>query len=107
MKYIGNILYDEVLLDKDKKFVIYGAGTYGKRILSYLELNQVQKQIICFCDSNNKVAGQSIQGIPIVSPSLALVNYPDVDYLISGKYAKEIYGVLKENSIKKIHWLFL
>ena len=33
MEYVGNILYDNNLLDKDRKFVIFGAGCYGQKIL--------------------------------------------------------------------------
>ena len=53
MEYIGDILYDDVLLAESGRLIIFGAGAYGRRILHYLERNGVKKNIICFCDSND------------------------------------------------------
>ena len=48
MKYIGNIIYDEELLEDGNHFVIFGAGKYGKKILQYMDANKVKKNVICF-----------------------------------------------------------
>ena len=48
MVYAGNILYDKTLLESDKKFIIFGAGICGRKILMYLEWNGVKDNVICF-----------------------------------------------------------
>lgn len=106
MEYIGNILYDESLLCEKKKLIIFGAGVYGQKILRYLDRNGVRHHVICFCDSNKALNGQYIEGIPVRCPEDVCQQYRNADYLISGKYAKEIYRVLREKSIEKIHVLF-
>ena len=104
MEYIGNILYDEKLTDKDNKLVIFGAGVYGRKILNYLDLNGLMDSIICFCDSNEKLEGQDIQGIPIYKVRDVCGRYKDAIYLVSGGYAKDMIRILKKEKICKIHW---
>ena len=36
MRYVGNIIYDEILIDTQAKFVIFGAGGVGKKIYEFL-----------------------------------------------------------------------
>lgn len=105
MEYVGNILYDEKLKNINKKLIIFGAGTYGKKILSYLELNGLKKNIICFCDSNVRFNKCRINGIPVYQTKDVLKEYSDADYLVGGRYAKEIYFILSRAGIKKIHIL--
>jgi FlaA1/EpsC-like NDP-sugar epimerase len=107
MEYVGNILYDEKLMDTDMKMVIFGAGTYGKKILQYLELNSLLKNVICFCDSNVKHDKHEVNGIPVYHTTDAIKKFPDADYLVSGKYAKEMYDTLKKEGIEKIHILMV
>ncbi len=107
MEYVGNIIYDDKLLNKDRKFVIYGAGLYGKKVLQYMDMNGMKDHVICFCNSENKFNVQAIQEVPIVWTKTAIMQYPDADYLICGKYAKEMYQILKENEVCKIHFLFI
>lgn len=63
VEYVGSILYDEKLLKKDNKFVIFGAGLSGRSILSYLDLNGVKENVICFCDSSFELCGLAIEGV--------------------------------------------
>lgn len=107
MEYIGNILYDESLLKKNRKFIIFGAGVYGRKILQYLDINGVKNNIICFCDSDDSLGGQNIEGIPICQIKDVCLQHPNEIYLLSGKYSKEMYKILKENAIRKIHILFI
>ena len=107
MEYVGNILYDKKLMDTSKKFVIFGAGIYGRRILKYMDLNGVKGSIICFCDSNTQIGGQYIEEIPVCQVKDVVSQYPDAEYLIAGKYAKEMYQILSENSVRKVHILFV
>lgn len=107
MEYIGNIIYDDKLLNKDRKFVIYGSGVYGRRILQYMDRNGMKDHIISFCNSTDTFSDQVIQNIPIVCVKTIAEQYPEADYLVSGKYVREMYQILKENSIKRIHILFI
>lgn len=105
IKYIGDILYDEHLFTRDIKIVIFGAGRYGKRVLEYLEQMGVKDRVICFCDSNSSLGNVDIMGIPVWKNIEVCKEYPNADYLISGKFAREMYDFLKENLIDRIHIL--
>lgn len=105
MVYVGNILYDKMILETNKKLIIFGTGIYGRKIFDYLDLNGVRDNIICFCESFVKSKNKDVAGIPILSVIEACEKYPNADYLISGKYTKEMYQVLKDNLISTIHVL--
>lgn len=107
MEYIGNILYDESLLEADGKLIIFGAGVYGQRVLRYLEVNGVKNRVICFCDSDEKLEGKKFEGIQVCSVKETCLRYPDANYLVSGRYSREMYQMLKELDIRKIHILFI
>jgi lysophospholipase L1-like esterase/organic radical activating enzyme len=49
-----------------KRVIVYGAGTYGERVVEELHKIGVSPYIIC--DQDEKKQGQSVFGIPIVSP---------------------------------------
>lgn len=103
MEYIGDIIYDSKLADKDNKLVIFGAGAYGRKVLRYLELNGLKDNIICFCDSNETLAGQNIGGVPVYMVSDVCERYEDAVYLVSGVYAREMLEILMKKNICKIH----
>lgn len=103
IEYIGNILYDKKILQDDIKLVIFGCGMYGKKIAEYLVKKGIKDSIICFCDSNNTLEHCDIMGIPVHKPIEICRDYPDANYLIGGKFSREMYEVLKKNMIKKIH----
>ncbi len=105
IEYIGNISYDQELLRGDRKVVIFGAGVYGRKIYKYLKEKGISQNIVCFCDSNSKLGKNDNTNIPILEPLKAFKYFPDADYLISGKYSKEMYELLKENLIDRIHIL--
>ncbi len=107
MEYVGNILYDNNLLDKDRKFVIFGAGCYGQKILKYMDLNGAKERVICFCDSNIEMDGQHIQEIPVFQVKDVIAQHSEVTYLLGGKYSKEMYHILEANLIRKVHILFV
>lgn len=58
--------------------------------------------MICFCDSNESLNGKYIEDIPVRLLGNACQVYLDVDYLISGRYVKEIYQILREKLFEKI-----
>lgn len=107
MEYVGNILYDDELLESENKFVIFGAGVYGRKVLEYLELNGAKDKIICFCDSNGDLDGESIEEIPVCRTKDVFDKYYDASYIVSGRYSDEMYHVLRENGINKIHMLLM
>lgn len=105
MEYVGDILYDEALLDKNKKIIIFGAGMYGRRILQYLERNGAKENVAGFCDSNEKIQGASIEAIPIYNVDEAWERFPEAIYLVSGWYKDEMYQILRDKGIGKVHML--
>lgn len=107
MEYVGNILYDKKLLEQNRTFIIFGKGTYGKKLLHYLDLNGVRSNIICFCDSKVSAADEEVAGIPVYQPIDACLKYPKADYLVCGKYAREMYEILKNYSINAVHILLI
>lgn len=107
MEYVGNILYDKKLLDKNRYFIIFGAGLCGHRILNYMKLNGAKRNVVCFCESSIDKVGQYIEGIPVCRVNDVIAQYPDAEYLIAGKYAREMYRTLSENFVSKIHILLV
>lgn len=105
MVYVGNILYDDELKCTGNKLVIFGAGVYGRKVLRYLELNDLKKNVVCFCDSNEKINKTEINGISVYQTKEVIKRNPEADYLISGRYTKEMYHILRKEGIKKIHIL--
>lgn len=103
MKYVGNILYDLDLLNGKSKLVIFGAGICGRKILKFLDLNGAKQRVICFCDSKKSLRGRNVEGIPVYSIDKTILQYPEAEYLISGVYSKEMYQILKQRQIEKIH----
>lgn len=103
MKYVGNILYDDKLLSSNNGFVIFGSGVFGRKVFEYLELNGMKDKVICFCDSDERLEGSEIEGISVRLAREVLASFPAADYLISGRYVKEMYQVLKQENIDRIH----
>lgn len=103
MEYMGNILYDGKLSDRSRRFVIFGAGDYGRRVLHYLELNGLKDNVICFCDSDEALEGKKAGGVQIRRAKEIFRKYPEADYLISGRYCREMRRILKMEGIEKIH----
>ncbi len=103
IEYIGNVLYDKKILQDDIKIVIFGCGIYGKKIAEYLVKKGIKDSIICFCDSNSALECCDIMGIPVRKPKEICRYYPGANYLIGGKFSREMYEELKKNMIKKIH----
>ena len=105
IEYIGGILYDEKLLESNEEIVIFGTGVCGKKVVEYLAKSGKKGNIVCFCDSNCGLGKSEVMGIPVCEPSETCKNYPNADYLISGKFSGEMYALLKEKNIEMIHIL--
>lgn len=57
---------DRLLAECNRKCVIFGAGTMGRRALSALESIGIHP--LSFADNNRMLWGKSVDGIPILSP---------------------------------------
>ena len=81
-----------------KKYILFGAGTYGKKAVELLE----QKNILCFTDNNPALWGQCIDGIPVKKPEKALNNLSGHTVIITagGEYEAEIIRDLEKYHIQ-------
>lgn len=107
MKYVGNIIYDEKLMDTQTKFVIFGAGKAGKAIYEFFDINERTNSILCFCDRNCMLWNTEYKGIKIVNPEKIMQEHSECHFLAGGLYGEEIAEYLISNGIENIHILFL
>ena len=70
-------------------------------------LYMARGKYVCFCDSDEKLEGKKFEGIQVCSVKETCLRYPDANYLVSGRYSREMYQMLKELDIRKIHILFI
>ncbi|MGA7708807.1 MAG: hypothetical protein WCD77_13535, partial [Acidobacteriaceae bacterium] len=66
VKQRENAVLDRLLAECERKCVIFGAGTMGRRALSALHSMGVHP--LSFADNNPVLWGKSVDGIPILSP---------------------------------------
>lgn len=107
MRYVGNIIYDEILKKDSAELVIFGAGKTGRKIYAYLEMNDLSNKLNCFCDMNKELWGQLIDGVMIKNPEDVLGNREKYHFLTGGRYADEILEILQERGIQNVHLLLL
>lgn len=105
MRYVGNIIYDEILKKDSTELVIFGAGKTGRKIYSYLEINGLAHKLKCFCDMNEELWGQAIDGVIIKNPEDIFCDGEKYHFLIGGGYADEILKILQERGIRDVHFL--
>ncbi len=81
------------------KYVLYGAGQYGKRVLSWLPIDKVA----FFIDGNPKVQGTYVEGVPVYGVEDKLDELGDCQIIISVKKdtQKEIEDKLIGLGIRK------
>lgn len=103
MRYIGMIEDDIDLLKRTENLVIFGAGLWGQKTYKYLFAYNPHLKISCFLDNNHALWNQKLFEIPILQPEKALLKYPNADYIIASKYAKEIALQLIKNRISPMH----
>lgn len=99
LKYIGPIYKDNELFYTKNSIIIYGHGVNGQKIQNILK----EKKIDCiFCDKNYQIMGDNV-----ISPSDAIESYSDAEFVVSGKYAVEMFRYLNANHVKSIHMIFI
>lgn len=83
-----------------KKFVLFGAGKYGKKALEFLEENQVA----FFLDNDEKKSGSNLDGVPIYAfqdKKEVLSDYQIV-LTVSDKYVSHLTKQLKAIGISSV-----
>ncbi len=87
------------------KTFIFGAGRLGQFLHVYLQFQGV-RNIIAFCDNNERFQGTNLQGIPVISLEEA-VNRTSGEYYIiaarSSKNRQEMYGQLIRMGVPEGH----
>lgn len=71
-------------LSSAKGIVVFGCGQLGEFVPALLDLNGIDK-IEAHCDNNSNLWGKDLQGKPIISPTQALLDFPQGTYLIANK----------------------
>lgn len=66
---------------KKKGLILYGAGVWGKIAVDIF--NKLDILPICFCDDAESKQGMMYCGIPVMSLSQAVKQYPDAIYVLS------------------------
>lgn len=92
---------DHVLEDfKEKRIILFGAGSCGLRVIE--EFENINAEIICICDNSKKLEGTSLKGYTIRQPEI-LKDYPEVPIIISSTFGNEIKAQLNEMGISKAY----
>ena len=80
-------------MPQDRKFVLYGAGQFGKAVLLYVEQD---KRFLGFCCQTKKKQEEGYLGYPCISPE-ELLRRKDLSVIISVKWDfDEIRQILKD-----------
>jgi hypothetical protein len=76
-----------------KKAIIFGAGSFGRRVFSS---QKAEKDILCFSDNNPKLWGRAVDGVEVIAPSE--ISGMDFDEVIIGSLPgfNAIYRQLEE-----------
>lgn len=65
-----------------RRIVIYGAGDYGERVFHALDAMGVKPYV--FCDKSKIKQGQTVNGVPVISPEkyLNAIGVPETDLVV-------------------------
>lgn len=105
MIYVGYPEYDEQI--DLNQLVIYGAGHFARRVLQYLEYNNLHNNIICFCVSEHEqLIDKELKKFQIRNISDISKEYVNAHYIIAGKYFKNMLEQCEKFGLKNVHiWL--
>lgn len=103
IKYIGYILEDNVLIESNEQFIIFGTGK--KAIYVYDNLRKIGQtsKLLAFCDNNKSKHGMKIDAFEIISPEKLAEQYKHIPVVIASTFDKEILEQLDGLGIKNIH----
>ncbi len=69
-------------MSKAEDIVLFGSGRYGE--LLYKEfLKDNISTIRCFCDNNERIVGKQVDGLRVLKPEEALMEYPGALFVIT------------------------
>ncbi len=72
----------------NSSMILFGSGKLGKFIHAQF-LYRDYKNIVAYCDNNCSMYGKQQYGIRILSPEQAVIEFPDIKYVIANKYYAE------------------
>lgn len=72
----------------NKEVVIFGAGRVGRFVQALLQKRGGTKGLT-FCDSNENIWGNKINGLSVLSPKEAYKRFPNAVYVLSGRRFEE------------------
>ncbi len=80
------------------EIIIFGAGQRGRRYFHILQEQQIT--VDYFCDNDERIQGEMIEGIRVISPLILKQKHPRADVLLANRfYAREIRKQLDEMGI--------
>ncbi len=86
-------------------YVLFGAGTIGRVVAREL------KDVACFADNNEKKWHTDIDGIPILPPADAILQYPDATWIATAlrtPFRAELQAQIDSMGVKSIStWEFM
>ena len=82
--------------------VIFGTGKMGIAFFEYLSQLNCQDAVVAFCDNNSSKWGGSIYEREIKSVEACIKQYPEAQYVVTGKYVKEMENQLITLGISNI-----
>lgn len=83
--------------NSNKKIILFGASTLGKKMLYLLEENNIEVEF--FCDNNQNKWGTSLCSKKIISPKEVAQMKDECLVIITSMYFKEIYEELKASDV--------
>ena len=86
------------------KYVIWGAGTQGRRFITGL----TNVKFKAFVDVNTEKQGNVIGGLPVISPEELFASYRDCGVIVAinvRKKVEKVFSQLEANNIYKYCWL--
>lgn len=88
-----------------EKLVIYGAGEYGKLVYSFLALNGLKENVICFAVSDKKKNPDIIYEVPIICIDNIKSNLKEYTVIVAmGVFnTREAFAFLKNLKVKKVY----
>lgn len=84
----------------NKKVILFGAGSCGRRALE--EFEKIGVQIVGFCDNNPKLIGSKIDKYPVLGPQ-ELNTYQDANIIITSTYEEEIKKQLDDLKLDNVY----
>ena len=83
------------------KTILYGAGMIGRLSLEFLKRNNIN--VNYFCDSDERLTGNIIDGLKVISKEELKKLDKKINVFISNKYLNTVGKYLKENKFENVY----